>query len=44
MRTLTRGHVRAGMDSVRGAKIRSFWTMLGVVIGVKIRLVLSYIA
>jgi putative ABC transport system permease protein len=34
MRTLTRGHVRAGMDSVRGAKIRSFWTMLGVVIGV----------
>jgi putative ABC transport system permease protein len=34
MRTLTRGHVRAGMDSVRVAKTRSFWTMLGVVIGV----------
>lgn len=34
MRTLTRGHIRAGLDSVRGAKVRSFWTMLGVIIGV----------
>lgn len=34
MRTLTRGHLRAGIDSVRGAKGRSFWTMLGVIIGV----------
>ena len=34
MKTLTRGHVRAGLDSVRGAKGRSFWTMLGVIIGV----------
>ncbi|HEX4775099.1 MAG TPA: ABC transporter permease [Candidatus Saccharimonadales bacterium] len=34
MKTLTRGHLKAGLDSVRGAKVRSFWTMLGVVIGV----------
>ncbi|MEK7594032.1 MAG: ABC transporter permease [Patescibacteria group bacterium] len=31
---LTASHLKAGVDSVRGAKIRSFWTMLGVVIGV----------
>ena len=28
------GHLRAGVDSVRGAKVRSFWTMLGIIIGV----------
>ena len=27
-------HLRAGVDSVRGAKVRSFWTMLGIIIGV----------
>jgi putative ABC transport system permease protein len=32
--SLTRGHMKAGLDSVHGAKLRSFWTMLGVVIGV----------
>ncbi len=31
---LSTSHLKAGVDSVRGAKIRSFWTMLGVVIGV----------
>src|SRR5665213_875149 len=34
MKSLTRGHLKAGLDSVRGAKIRNFWTMLGVIIGV----------
>jgi putative ABC transport system permease protein len=34
MNSLTRGHLKAGLDSVRGAKLRSFWTMLGVIIGV----------
>lgn len=34
MRSLTSGHLRAGIDSVRRAKIRSFWTMLGIIIGV----------
>jgi putative ABC transport system permease protein len=28
------GHLKAGFDSVRSAKLRSFWTMLGVIIGV----------
>lgn len=32
--SLTRGHFKAGFDAVRGAKLRSFWTMLGVIIGV----------
>jgi putative ABC transport system permease protein len=31
---LSQGHIKAGLDSVRGAKLRSFWTMLGVIIGV----------
>ncbi|HVA11083.1 MAG TPA: ABC transporter permease [Candidatus Dormibacteraeota bacterium] len=31
---LSQGHLRAGVDSVRSAKLRSFWTMLGVIIGV----------
>lgn len=34
MRTLTRGNFKAGFDSVRNSKLRSFWTMLGVIIGV----------
>ncbi len=34
MKSLARGHLKAGIDSVRGAKLRSFWTMLGIIIGV----------
>jgi putative ABC transport system permease protein len=34
MKSLTRGHLKAGLDSVRGTKWRNFWTMLGVIIGV----------
>ena len=34
MKLLHHGHLKAGLDSVRGAKLRSFWTMLGVIIGV----------
>lgn len=32
--SLTRGHFKSGLDAVRNAKLRSFWTMLGVIIGV----------
>ena len=32
--SLTRGHLKAGLDTVRGAKLRSFWTMFGVIVGV----------
>lgn len=28
------GHFKSGMNAMRGAKLRSFWTMLGVIIGV----------
>jgi len=34
MKSLTRGHLKAGFDSVRRAKMRNFWTMLGIIIGV----------
>lgn len=34
MKLLTLGHLKAGIDSVRSAKLRSFWTMLGIIIGV----------
>jgi putative ABC transport system permease protein len=34
MKSLTRGHLKAGFDSVRNTKWRNFWTMLGVIIGV----------
>jgi ABC-type antimicrobial peptide transport system permease subunit len=34
MKSVSRGHLKAGIDSVRSAKLRSFWTMLGVIIGV----------
>lgn len=28
------GHIKAGMNSIRNAKLRSFWMVLGVIIGV----------
>lgn len=34
MRTVRRGYFKAGIDSVRGAKWRNFWTMLGIIIAV----------
>lgn len=34
MNIFARGEIRAGIDSVRGAKLRSFWTMVGIIIGV----------
>lgn len=34
MKSLTRGHLKAGIDSVRSTKLRSFSTMMGVIIGV----------
>lgn len=34
MKSLTAGHIRAGLDSVRGARVRNFWTMFGIIIGV----------
>lgn len=34
MKSLTAGHLKTGLDSMRRAKWRNFWTMLGVIIGV----------
>lgn len=34
MKVSSQGHLRAGFDAVRTAKARSFWTMLGIIIGV----------
>jgi putative ABC transport system permease protein len=34
MRSLVSGHLKTGTDSLRGAKLRSFWTMMGIIIGV----------
>jgi putative ABC transport system permease protein len=34
MKTIMRGHFKAGIESLRGTKLRSFWTMLGIIIGV----------
>jgi putative ABC transport system permease protein len=34
MKAPSRIHLKSGIDSVRGAKFRSFWTMLGIIIGV----------
>jgi putative ABC transport system permease protein len=34
LKSLTRGHLKTGLDSVRGAKLRNFWTILGIIIGV----------
>jgi putative ABC transport system permease protein len=32
--TISSGNLKAGLNSMRGAKMRNFWTMLGVIIGV----------
>lgn len=32
--SLTRGHVKTGLDTVRNAKLHSFWTMFGIIAGV----------
>lgn len=34
MKSLTSGHIKAGFNSVRGAKMRNFWTMFGIIVGV----------
>lgn len=34
MRSLTKGQIKAGIDAVRRTKLRNFWTMLGIIIGV----------
>ena len=34
MKSLTKGHLKTGLDSLKGTKMRNFWTMLGVIIGV----------
>lgn len=34
MKLMWHGHVKTAIDSVRGSKMRNFWTMLGVIIGV----------
>lgn len=34
MKSVVYGHLKAGVNSVRSTKLRSFWMMLGVVIGV----------
>lgn len=34
MTALSLGHLKAGIDDVRNAKMKSFWTVLGVIIGV----------
>ncbi len=34
MISLTKGQVKAGIDAVRRTKLRNFWTMLGIIIGV----------
>jgi len=34
MKPYSRTNVRLGMDAVRGAKLRNFWTIFGVIVGV----------
>jgi putative ABC transport system permease protein len=34
MKSITKGQVKAGLDAIKRTKIRNFWTMLGVIIGV----------
>lgn len=34
MRSATKGQMKSGIDAVRVAKLRNFWTMLGIIIGV----------
>src|SRR5581483_8954521 len=34
MKTLNSNNIRIGLDAVRGARLRNFWTMFGVIVGV----------
>lgn len=34
MKSISKGQIKAGLDVVRRTKIRNFWTMLGIIIGV----------
>lgn len=34
MKYWRQGHIKAGIDSLRSARLRSFWTMFGVIVGV----------
>lgn len=34
MKSFTKGQLKTGINALRSAKLRSFWTMLGVIIGV----------
>ncbi|HEY4963288.1 MAG TPA: ABC transporter permease [Candidatus Saccharimonadales bacterium] len=34
MKSLTKGQLKSGVDAFRKAKLRNFWTMLGIIIGV----------
>ncbi|HEY1645913.1 MAG TPA: ABC transporter permease, partial [Candidatus Saccharimonadales bacterium] len=34
MKSLTKGQIKAGIDAVKRTKLRNFWTMLGIIIGV----------
>lgn len=34
MKSITKGQIKAGIDAVRRTKLRNFWTMLGIIIGV----------
>jgi putative ABC transport system permease protein len=34
MKSITKGQLKAGVDAVRLSKLRNFWTMLGIIIGV----------
>ena len=34
MKSVTKGQIKAGIDAVRRTKLRNFWTMLGIIIGV----------
>jgi len=34
VKSVTKGQIKAGIDAVRRTKLRNFWTMLGIIIGV----------
>ena len=34
MKGWRKGHISAGMDSLKSARLRSFWTMFGIIVGV----------
>src|ERR1700677_307199 len=34
MKSITKGQIKSGIDAVRQTKLRNFWTMLGIIIGV----------